>query len=84
VAKATAILLEADGIAGQAYNCVDRYVSKWDVARLAKEVSGSESEIQGEQTRPEHTIATDKLRALGMAFGGEALLEATIRELWAA
>lgn len=31
VAKAVQILLSADGIAGQAYNCYDRYFSDWEL-----------------------------------------------------
>jgi len=81
VAKAIGILLTANGVAGEAYNCYDRYVSQYDVATLAKKISGSESEIRGEQTRPQHQIETGKLRALGMEFGGDALLERTIRQL---
>lgn len=81
VAKAVEILLTADGIAGQAYSCYDGYISEWDVAHVAKQISGSASEIRGEQTRPKHQIETGKLRALGMEFGGDALLEATVREM---
>ena len=43
VAKAVGILLTADGIAGEAFNCYDRYVSGLDVATLAKELSDSTS-----------------------------------------
>jgi nucleoside-diphosphate-sugar epimerase len=39
VAKAIGVLLISDGITGEAYNCYDRYVSEWDVATLAKELS---------------------------------------------
>jgi nucleoside-diphosphate-sugar epimerase len=81
VAKAVHILLSADGIAGQAYNCYDLYVSEWDVAHLAKEMSASSAKIHGSQTVPKHQIVTQKLRDLGMAFGGRARLQQTIREL---
>jgi nucleoside-diphosphate-sugar epimerase len=84
VARAVDILLTAPGIAGEAYNCYDRYISEYDVATLAKRLSGSAARIRGEQTRPKHQIVTDKLRALGMIFGGDALLEQTIKELLAA
>ncbi|MEX0819721.1 MAG: NAD(P)-dependent oxidoreductase, partial [Pirellulaceae bacterium] len=40
VAKAVGILLTADGIAGEAFNCYDRYVSDLEVATLAKELFG--------------------------------------------
>ena len=81
VARAAELLLTADGTAGQAYNCCDRYVSQWDVAHLAKEISGSNSEILGQQTRPKNQIETGKLRALGFEFGGEQILRATVEEL---
>lgn len=81
VAKAIEVLLTVDGIAGQAYNCCDMYISEYDVATLAKELAGSSSEIIGEQRRPKNQIATDKIQALGMEFGGEPLLRDTIRQL---
>ncbi len=81
VAKAIGVLLISDGITGEAYNCYDRYVSEWDVATLAKELSKSGSEILGHQTRSKHQIETNKLRALGMAFGGDELLRQTIQRL---
>lgn len=84
VAQAVNVLLSADGIVGQAYNCCDRYVSEFDVATLAKSLSGSDSQIHGSQTTPKNQIATSKIRALGVNFGGEALLASTIGELIAA
>jgi nucleoside-diphosphate-sugar epimerase len=81
VAKAVGILLTADGIAGEAFNCYDRYVSEFDVATLARELSGSTSEIVGERIRPKHEIVTDKIRALGMQFGDDVLLRQTVAEL---
>ncbi len=81
VAKAVGVLLISDGITGEAYNCYDRYVSEWDVATLANELSKSGSEILGHQTRSKHQIETSKLRALGMAFGGDELLRQTIQRL---
>jgi nucleoside-diphosphate-sugar epimerase len=81
VAKAVGILLTADGIVGEAYNCYDRYVSEYEIATIAKRLSGSDSRILGRQTTPKHQIVTAKLRALGMEFGGEALVEKTIGQL---
>jgi len=81
VAKAAGILLTADGIAGEAFNCYDRYVSEFDVATLAKELSGSTSQIIGGPLQPKHQIVTDKIRALGMKFGGDELLKRTVSEL---
>jgi nucleoside-diphosphate-sugar epimerase len=83
VAKAAGILLDAAEakITGQVFNCCDRYVSQLEVANLARESSGSTSVIEGQVPTPKHTISTDKLRSLGMQFGGKALLQQTIREL---
>ena len=74
VAGAVDILLTAKGVAGEAYNCCDMYISQYDVARLAKQITGSQSEIVGEQTHPKHEIVTDKIHGLGMTFGGRQLL----------
>lgn len=81
VAKSVGILLTADGVAGQSYNCCDRYISYHDVAHIAKELSGSSSEITSEQKRPKNEISTKKIEALGMKFGGETILRQTISEL---
>jgi nucleoside-diphosphate-sugar epimerase len=83
VAKAVEILLKADAnaIAGQSFNCYDRYVSEQEVAEIAKAMTGSFSRISDLNRGPKNQIATDKLRALGMTFGGEALLRQTIAEL---
>ena len=83
VAKAIRVCLEADEskIIGQAYNCYDRYVSEYDVAMIAKEISGSESSINGGQKQPKHQIETKKIRDLGMEFGGDSLLNQTIEKL---
>lgn len=84
VARATGILLTAAGIAGEAFNCYDRYVSEHKVATLAKSLCGSRSVIHGDAPQPKNQIVTDRLRALGMTFGGQLLLEQTVRELLAA
>jgi nucleoside-diphosphate-sugar epimerase len=81
VAQAVELLLQADGTAGECFNCFDRYVSEYDVARLAKELSGSKAVIDGEAIKPKHQIVSDKLRGLGMRFGGQERLRATISEL---
>lgn len=83
VARAVEILLTApsQSIRGQAFNCYDMYVSQYDVAMIAKRATGSRSEITGEPKRPQHQISTEKIRALGMRFGGQALLESTVRQL---
>ena len=83
VARATELLLKAErhAIAGQAFNCYDRYVSQYQVATLAQQLCGSRGEIGGQPTAPKHQIETTKLRALGMQFGGDELLRQTIAQL---
>jgi nucleoside-diphosphate-sugar epimerase len=83
VAHAVELLLNADAkaIAGQAFNCYDRYVAEQEVARIAKELTGSQSEIADLNRGPKNQIETRKIRALGMTFGGEALLRRTVQEL---
>jgi nucleoside-diphosphate-sugar epimerase len=83
VARAVELLLSADAraIAGQAFNCYDVYVAEEEVARIAKELTHSPSAIANLNRGPKHQIDTHKLRALGMTFGGEALLRRTVAEL---
>ncbi len=81
VAQAVGVLLTAPEIAGEAFNCYDRYVSELEVARLAKELSGSASQIVGEPRQPKNQIVTQKIRALGVQFGGEELLKQTVAQL---
>jgi nucleoside-diphosphate-sugar epimerase len=84
VAKAVGLLLTAQGVAGQVYNCYDLYVSQFDIATLAKQLSNSQSRIEGAPSAPKHQIVTEKIRQLGMEFGGPKLLEETIGQLVAA
>ncbi len=81
VAKAALLLMEAADIEGHAFNCYDRYVSEYEVASIAKEISGSDSQIHGEAPQPKHQIETDRLRHLGMSFGGSDLLYATVQQM---
>ena len=81
VAKAVGVLLQADGIAGQAYNCYDRYVAVEEVAQIAARLSGSNLAIERTNKGPKHQIDTFKIRKLGMEFGGTATLEKTIGQL---
>lgn len=83
VAKAVGILLTASGIAGQAYNCYDMYISDEMVARIARGLTGSDNRISELNTGSRNQIQTGKLQALGMTFGGPALLEQTVREMLA-
>ena len=83
VARAANLLLDcdADTIKGQAYNAYDMYVSRYDVAYLAKKLSHSRAELRGSPAQPKHQIDTSKIRRLGMTFPGESRLRATVQEL---
>lgn len=83
VANAVRLLLQAESVAGEVYSCCGQYVSDYDVACLAAEISRSGAEIQGASGMPRHTIVCDKLRSLGFEFGGRPLLAQTIREMLA-
>jgi prepilin-type N-terminal cleavage/methylation domain-containing protein len=65
----------------EAFNCCDLYSTRQEIAAIAKRLTGSASKIDGQTQRPKHQIDTSKIRALGVRFGGQALLEATIKEL---
>jgi nucleoside-diphosphate-sugar epimerase len=83
VARAVELLLgvEAKLIAGQSFNCYDCYISEEQVARIAKQLTGSASVISDLNRGPKNQIDTHKLRSLGMTFGGEPLLRQTVQEL---
>ena len=81
VAKAVEILLMAEGIAGQAYNCYDCYFAEQEVAQIARELTGSDSHIETLNQGAKHQIDTSKLRALGMTFGGRGRLTETVRDM---
>jgi nucleoside-diphosphate-sugar epimerase len=83
VARAVELLLHADAsaVTGQAYNCYDLYIADQDVARIAKELTGSTSSIADLNRGPKNQIDTRKLQSLGMTFGGESLLRRTVEQL---
>jgi nucleoside-diphosphate-sugar epimerase len=83
VARAVEALLNADAraVAGQAFNCYDRYIAEQEVARIAKELTSSNSTIADLNKGPKNQIVTHKLCALGMRFGGETILRRTVAEL---
>jgi nucleoside-diphosphate-sugar epimerase len=81
VARAVMLLLRAEGVAGEAYNCYDRYISEHEVGTIARALSGSQAAIRGTPPTPRHQIVTEKLQALGMHFGGRPLLEQTVGQI---
>lgn len=83
VARGAEVLLNApaDLVRGRSFNCYDMYVSERHVAEVAREVTGSQSVITGENQGPKNQIDTGAIRQLGMTFGGEPLLRRTIEEM---
>jgi nucleoside-diphosphate-sugar epimerase len=83
VARAVELLLQMDAklITGQSFNCCDIYVAEEQVARIAKDLTGSRSTISDLNRGPKNQIDTSKIRKLGMTFGGEELLRRTVKEL---
>ncbi len=81
VARGVRTLLEAKDVTGESYACYDRYVSEFEVAQIAKRISGSSSDIIGDPKTPRNEIATQKIESLGMEFGGAKLLNDTIEQL---
>ncbi|WP_164100851.1 NAD-dependent epimerase/dehydratase family protein [Candidatus Laterigemmans baculatus] len=81
VAAAITTLLTASGVEGNSYACYDRYISRFEVAEIAKELSGSRATILGEASSPKNQIETKRIRDLGVRFGGTERLRSTIAEL---
>jgi nucleoside-diphosphate-sugar epimerase len=83
VARAVDLLLRADAafITGQSFNCYDIYVSEEQVARIARELTGSASVISDLNRGPKNQIDTTKIRKLGMTFGGKDLLHQSVEQL---
>jgi nucleoside-diphosphate-sugar epimerase len=83
VARSVGLLLKAktESITGEAFNCYDRYISEFEVATIARDLSGSHCEVRGTQPTPRNQIITTRLRSLGMQFGGTPLLGKTIEDL---
>ena len=73
VARGIDVLLNAEDVTGESYACYDRYVSEFEVATLAREIAGSQSEIIGEPKSPKHEIVTEKIKSLGMQFGRDGI-----------
>jgi nucleoside-diphosphate-sugar epimerase len=85
VARAVRLLLTSPDVAGRAYNCSDLYVADRDVAEIVQAVAGVSGPLPDPPARlPTNVMDTGRLRALGLAFGGQALLERTVAELVAA
>ena len=81
VARAVELLLTADQVAGEVYNCCAGYVSDWELANLAQAHAGSSSVIAGGPRQPKNQICTTKLQALGMVFSDSTRVDETVSQL---
>lgn len=80
LAGAVWALLTEDGVAGQIYNCSDRFVSTREVAALMQAHASLDGPLPDAPSEPPVRIpCTRALEALGVRFGGTAKLEATAR-----
>ena len=83
VARSISLLTELPkaNVTGGIFNCCDRYVSQYEVAMFAKELSGSSAMIEGKASQPKHQIDSGKLKRLGFEFGGVDRLRETIGQI---
>jgi len=67
--------------AGKIYNLVDFYVDNMSIARMAKEIGASQSNISGTPKQPINTIDNTQSRSLGVRYAGNNGLKRYIQEL---
>ncbi|MCR4321864.1 MAG: NAD(P)-dependent oxidoreductase, partial [Candidatus Brocadiaceae bacterium] len=67
--------------AGKIYNLVDFYVDNMSIARMAKDICASKSNISGTPMQPIHTIENTQSRVLGVHYAGDEGLRRYIQEL---
>jgi len=67
--------------AGKIYNLVDFYVDNMSIARMAKEICASQSNISGTPKQPVNTIDNTQSRSLGVRYTGNNGLKRYIQEL---
>jgi UDP-glucose 4-epimerase len=72
---------EPDAIAGRAFNCSDLVVSTRDVVGLVQRIANVSGPLPEPAPTPTNVMASHRLAALGVRFGGPALLEDTVAEL---
>lgn len=66
---------------GKMYNLVDFYVDNMSIARMAKEVCASQSNISGTPKQPIHTIDNTLSQTLGVRYAGMEGLKQYLQEL---
>ncbi|WP_404310394.1 NAD-dependent epimerase/dehydratase family protein [Neorhodopirellula lusitana] len=82
VVSAIDCLLHSDAnLAGQTYNICSGSISHYQVATLAKELTGSDAELIGPAKESKRSLCTDKIQKLGMHFSGEDKLREIVQAL---
>ena len=67
--------------AGKIYNLADFYADNMTIARLAKEICASQSNISGTPKQPVNTIDNTQSRSLGVRYAGDDGLKRYVQEL---
>ncbi len=81
VALAVDLAIGNKEASGKIYNLVDFYVDNMSIARMAKEVCASQSNISGTPKQPIHTIDNAQSKALGVRYAGMEGLKRYLQEL---
>ena len=81
VVRAIDLAIDNKETAGKIYNLVDFYVDNMSIARMAKEICASQSNISGTPRQPINTIDNTQSRSLGVRYAGTEGLRRYIQEL---
>jgi len=81
VAQAIDLAIDIKNASGKIYNLVDFYVDNISVARMAKDLCASQSNISGTPKQPVNTIDNTQSKALGVRYSGIEGLKRYVQEL---
>jgi nucleoside-diphosphate-sugar epimerase len=81
VAQAIDLAIDKKKASGKVYNLVDFYVDNMSVAKMARELSVSKSNINGTPKQPVNTIDNTQSKTLGVHYAGTKGLRRYIQEL---
>ncbi|MEM9367460.1 MAG: NAD(P)-dependent oxidoreductase [Planctomycetota bacterium] len=82
VARAVTHLLDTDSnIAGQTYNCCQRFVSFAEIAEIVSKVLGRAVKTSGQPKEVGNEMQTSRLKELGFQFSGDECLRQTIETI---
>ncbi len=81
VAQAIDLAIDKKKASGKVYNLVDFYVDNMTIAKMARELSASKSNINGTSKQPVNTIDNTQSKTLGVHYAGAEGLRRYIQEL---